>query len=50
MPHGARVLLACRPEQAGALGEQFEEIGAVGGHSLLGKPLDELRDAWEALL
>jgi phosphoribosylformylglycinamidine synthase subunit PurL len=50
VPHGARVLLACRPEQAGALGEQFEEIGLVGGPTLLGKPLEELREAWESLL
>jgi phosphoribosylformylglycinamidine synthase len=50
VPHGARVLLACRPDQVDALGGQFEEIGVVGGTTLLGKPLDELREAWEALL
>ena len=50
VPEGARVLLACRPDRVGGLGAQFEEIGVVGGTALLGKPLDELRDAWEALL
>jgi phosphoribosylformylglycinamidine synthase len=50
VPEGARVLLACRPDRVGGLGAQFEEIGVVGGTTLLGKPLDELRDAWEALL
>ena len=50
VPEGARVLFACRPERIGALGAQFEEIGVAGGTTLLGKPLHELRDAWEALL
>ena len=44
------MLFACRPERIGALGAQFEEIGVAGGTTLLGKPLHELRDAWEALL
>ena len=48
VPDGARVLVACAPEQVGALGAQFEEIGVVGGTTLLGTPLDELRAAWEA--
>ena len=49
VPDGARVLLACRPERVGSLGERFAEIGVAGGSMLLGKPLDELRTAWEAL-
>jgi phosphoribosylformylglycinamidine synthase II len=48
VPDNARVLLSCRPERVGGLGEQFVEIGVAGGATLLGKPLDELRRVWEA--
>lgn len=48
IPAGARVVLACPPERIGRLGAEFEQIGVAGGTSLLGKPLDELRAAWEA--
>ena len=49
VPDGARVVLACRPDRVGNLGAQFTEIGVAGGETLLGKPLDELRAAREAL-
>jgi phosphoribosylformylglycinamidine synthase subunit PurL len=48
VPSTARVIIACAPEHADAVGAGLEEIGVVGGTQLLGHELDELRLAWEA--
>jgi phosphoribosylformylglycinamidine synthase subunit PurL len=45
---GARVIVACAPEQMSSLGRELVEIGIAGGTHLLGHDLDELRRAWEA--
>jgi phosphoribosylformylglycinamidine synthase len=50
LPDRATVLLACPPERVGGLGASFTEIGVVGGDTLLGDPLDEIRAVHEALL
>jgi phosphoribosylformylglycinamidine synthase subunit PurL len=39
------VVLACPPERVNELG--YRPLGVVGGDSLFGLPLGELRDAWE---
>ena len=46
-PRLRRVIVACAPERADAVGGGLEEIGVVGGTQLLGHELDELRRAWE---
>jgi phosphoribosylformylglycinamidine synthase len=37
VPERARVVLACPPERVGRLGAQFEQIGEVGGTTVLGE-------------
>ena len=37
VPQRARVVLACPPERVGRLGAQFEQIGEVGGTTVLGE-------------
>jgi phosphoribosylformylglycinamidine synthase subunit PurL len=49
VPSTARVIVACAPGRAAAVGDGLEEIGVVGGTQLLGHELEELRRAWEAL-
>jgi hypothetical protein len=49
VPSTARVIVACAPGRADAVGAGLEEIGVVGGTQLLGHELEELRRAWEAL-
>ena len=45
---GGQVVVTCRPEDAERLqGIALEEIGVVGGDTLLGVPVEDLREAWE---
>ncbi len=48
---GGQIVVACAPDQVESLpnGVPLRRIGTVGGDSLLGLPLDELRRAWEAV-
>jgi len=45
---GGLAVVACAPERAGRLeGPRLRRVGVVGGDTLLGVPVDELRRAWE---
>ncbi|MFN2467049.1 MAG: hypothetical protein ABR521_02800, partial [Gaiellaceae bacterium] len=48
-PEEARAVVACAPEHVTALAGELplHRLGTAGGDSLLGKTLEELRDAWE---
>ncbi len=47
-PCGGAALLACDPGDVTRLGTRgLTRLGVVGGNSILGLPLDELRAAWE---
>jgi phosphoribosylformylglycinamidine synthase len=42
-----RAIVACPPPGRDAAGPAARELGVVGGRSVLGVPLDQLRRAWE---
>ena len=47
LPERARVIVACAPANVSALGRALDEIGVVGGETLLGHSLADLENAWE---
>jgi phosphoribosylformylglycinamidine (FGAM) synthase-like enzyme len=44
---GGQVVLACAPGAISELPVPTRQIGSVGGASVLGVPVEELRQAWE---